>query len=229
MKILLTENQYKRIFLNEQDPPVDYDVWFKELQESLLDDWNNMSKLEKMRYILPDHFSDHGWHSESFWSVEYDALPVPLQKLVSYGSLLAQGYEHEPNTEEGKYFEINAKRIASPEEWMKFYPYTMGKIFDPTNDPNKFKNIKNKWKGANAKSIELLMLGAKDITDFDNFKDDMSVLAKKEMEDHDYWEKYLQVRMITMIIYRGRENILGVLRLMNYQPRLDGQLKVVLV
>ena len=190
MKILLTEDQYKRIFLNEQDPNNDYNTRFNQLKEDLLNNWNSMSKLEKMRYILPDHFSDHGWHSESFWSMDYDALPVPLQKLVSYGSLLAQGYDHEPNTEEGKYFEINAKRIASPEEWMKFYPYTMGKIFDPTNDSNKFKNIKNKWKGANAKSIELLMLGAKDITDFDNFKDDMSVLAKKEMEDHDYWEKH---------------------------------------
>ena len=189
-KIIISESQYRRVFLNEQDPPVDYDTMFNQLKKDLLDDWNNMSKLERMRYILPGHFSDHGWHSESFWSIDYDALPVPIQKLVSYGSSLAQGYDHEPNTEDGKYFEINAKRIASPEEWMKFYPYTMGKIFDPTNNPNKFKNIKNKWKGSDAKSIELLMLGAEEITDFDNFKGDMSVLAKKEMESHDYWEKH---------------------------------------
>jgi hypothetical protein len=206
-KIVISESQYNRVFLNEQDPPtqaskefvtpltlgdppVGSDEWFEQLKEDLLNNWNSMSKLEKMTYILPDHFSDHGWHSENFWSVDYDALPVPIQKLVSYGSSLAQGYDHKPNTEEGKYFEVNAKRIASPEEWMKFYPYTMGKIFDPTNDPNKFKNIKNKWKGADAKSIELLMLGAQDITDFDNFKGDMSTLSKKEMEDHNYWDKY---------------------------------------
>lgn len=185
-----------RVFLNEQDSIPDlYKVHQEQLKKDLLDDWNNMSKLEKMRYILIGHFSNHGFFEESFWSVDYDALPVFLKKLVSYGSFLAQEYnDHKPNTPEGRYFEINAKRIASPEEWMKFFPYTMGKIFDPTNNPNKFKDIKNKWKGADAKSIELLMLGAKNITDFDNFKGDMSVSAKEEMDEHNYWEKYYEAK-----------------------------------
>jgi hypothetical protein len=68
MKILLTEDQYKRIFLNEQDPNNDYNTRFNQLKEDLLNNWNSMSKLEKMRYILPDHFSDHGWHSEWFFT-----------------------------------------------------------------------------------------------------------------------------------------------------------------
>lgn len=187
-KIIISESQYRRVFLSEQNDFTDFE---KKQIKSLSDNWKSMSKIEKMRYIFPDHFSNQGFGDEGFWAVTFEFLPEWLQRVIKYGQDLEDPYfDHEPNSQLGKYYENYVRQIATPEEWMKLYPYTMGKVFDPSNDKNKFKDIKSKWGSASARDIELLMIGANSIEDFDNFRGDMSVEAKKQGGEHDYWSDY---------------------------------------
>ena len=122
--------------------------------------------INRMRSILPD-INSHDFSSEDYWSPggEFDQLSPEQQAYAEYGNLLGRGeIDHDPNSPEGKAFEKYARRIASPEAWMKLYPQTMGKIFDPTNDPNKFRSIKKSWGDATPFDVELSMM---DKTSFD--------------------------------------------------------------
>ena len=92
---------------------------------------------------------------EIFWSTEYDKLSPKEQKIHDYSSQLKSGETtHDPKSAEGKAFEAYAKKIASPEAWMKLMPQTMGQVFDPSNDPKKFKSIKKSWGNVTPADIE---------------------------------------------------------------------------
>ena len=99
--------------------------------------------------------SFHAGDDEMFWSVEYDKLSPKEQKIHDYSSQLKSGdITHDPKSAEGKAFEAYAKKIASPEAWMKLMPQTMGQVFDPSNDPDKFKSIKKSWGNVTPEDIE---------------------------------------------------------------------------
>jgi hypothetical protein len=184
-RIVISESQYSRLFLNEQND--DYEKDLEEEKKRLSTEFKNMTKIEKMRYIFPDLYNN-GWGDEMFWSVTYDLLTPKLQKIIDYGQDLSNDYiTHNPNSKDGKEFELFIRDIATPEEWMKIYPKTMGNIFDPKNDKENFKDIKKNWGDATALEIEMFMMGANSIEDF---KGDMSVEAKKVKGEYDYWEKY---------------------------------------
>ena len=122
--------------------------------------------INRMRSILPD-INSHDFSTEAYWSPggEFDQLSPERQAYAEYGNQLGRGeITHDPNSPEGKAFEKYARRIASPEAWMKLYPQTMGQIFDPTNDPNKFRSIKKSWGDATPFDVELSMM---DKTSFD--------------------------------------------------------------
>lgn len=105
--------------------------------------------INRMRSIF------HTGDDEAFWSTEYDKLSPKEQQIHNYSSQLKAGdITHDPKSKEGKAFETYVKKIASPEAWMKIMPETMGQVFDPNNDPNKFKYIKKSWGNATPAEIE---------------------------------------------------------------------------
>tara|TARA_R110002020_G_scaffold209049_1_gene414908 strand:+ start:3063 stop:5216 length:2154 start_codon:yes stop_codon:yes gene_type:complete len=211
-RIVISESQYNRLFLLGQigknnllfeqgGEPFDYSKYFRSKRQEMSDgtfyyggvglkEWNNMSKTEKMRFIFPDLYN-HGWGDEGYWSTEFEFFTPDLQKIIMYGQDLYYGENHNPNSKDGKEFELFVRGISTPEEWMKAYPKTMGKIFDPKNDKEKFKEIKKKWGDATPEDIEMFMYDSSSpIEDFDNFKGDMGVESKKDREDYDYWDEY---------------------------------------
>jgi hypothetical protein len=135
--------------------------------------------IERMRSILPD-INNLGFGDEGYWSGEFEDMSPEMQQIVSYGNSLGNGaIDHDPNSPEGKAFEKYARRIASPEAWMRLYPETMGKIFDPNNDPDKFKSIKKEWGKASPKDVELSQM---DATSFSLGSEEQMIDAGKDYE-----------------------------------------------
>jgi len=117
---------------------------------------NPQSPAEKETAIINRMRSTfHARDDEGFWSTEYEKLSPKEQKIHEYSSELKSGDRtHDPKSAEGKAFEAYAKKVASPEAWMKLMPQTMGQVFDPSNDPNKFKSIKKSWGNVTPEDIE---------------------------------------------------------------------------
>ena len=79
-----------------------------------------------MRSILPD-INNQGFGDEDYWSPggTFDKLSPERQAYAEYGNQLGKGeITHDPNSPEGQAFEKYARRVASPEAWMKLYPQT---------------------------------------------------------------------------------------------------------
>tara|TARA_R110002020_G_scaffold23658_1_gene78602 strand:- start:2297 stop:5494 length:3198 start_codon:yes stop_codon:yes gene_type:complete len=148
--------------------------------------------INRMRSVIPD-VHNHGWGDEGFWSnIEYNE-GEDMADIMSYGNALSQeGVNHDPNSAEGKAFEAYARKIASPEAWMKLYPNTMGKIFDPNNDPTNFSALKQSWGDANPLDVELGQLDATGFgkVDIEKAKEAGSAYAQGEQ----YWEDFNAVR-----------------------------------
>lgn len=139
------------------------DTW----ETSCLDDWYRESQFGKYGEFISDLLYDVATDDD----VEY-SFDQKSQQLIDL-----------------KNFLVN---IASPAKWMELLPETMGLIFDPNKDPEKFKEVKKLWGEKTPREVEKSYTYDMFFNQWNLSDEDLERIEKQSRETSDEYYKQLE-------------------------------------